>query len=281
MGNNPLVCFIGAGSMAEAIIAGIIRKGIADPGEIAVINRQDRDRLRRLTDRFGIVCPVEEKMNVIHNARNLILAVKPNDMAEALRQWGHGIHSGQRVISVAAGLSTAWIEERIPPYTPVIRAMPNTSSMVGQSATALCSGRYADASDQEEAKQLFDAIGSTVIVDERDMNTVTGLSGSGPAYIYYLVEALEHAGVTQGLDQRVARELSLQTLLGAAHMLMETGEAPAELRKKVTSPGGTTMAGLQTLDHHQFHHALIQAVSHAKERAQELGEALNDPAIHT
>ncbi|MDR6225834.1 pyrroline-5-carboxylate reductase [Desmospora profundinema] len=281
MENNTLYCFIGAGSVAEAIISGIIREGKAAPGEIAVINRQNRDRLQSLIQRFQIRCPEEEKVETIRNARNLILAVKPKDMADALRQWGSAIHSGQRVISVVAGLSTSWIEERLAPGTTVIRAMPNTSSMVGRSATALCPGRHAGEKDLEEARRTFDAIGSTVTVEEQHMDTVTGLSGSGPAYIYYMVEALEQAGITQGLDQQIVRQLTLQTLVGAAHMLLETGEAPAELRKKVTSPGGTTMAALETLDSHQFQQALIHAVSRAKERSKELGEAWNTPSVRT
>lgn len=273
-------CFIGAGSMAEAIISGLIQKGRAASAEIAVINRQNHDRLQDLSRCYGVYCP-PEKAEAIRHARTIILAVKPKDMEAVLQQWGAIISADQRVISVAAGISTAWIEQRLSSGTAVIRVMPNTSSTIGCSATALCPGQYAEKKDLEDAKQTFDAIGFTVLVTEQDMDVVTGLSGSGPAYIYYLVEAMEQAGVSAGLSQPIARQLTLQTLLGAAHMLLETEEEPAELRRRITSPGGTTMAGLETLDNHQFHQALIHAVHRATERSKELGMALNSPTVRS
>ncbi|PTM56449.1 pyrroline-5-carboxylate reductase [Desmospora activa] len=273
-------CFIGAGSMAEAIIAGLIQKGKATPAEIAVINRQNNDRLKDLSRRYGVDYPLD-KAEAVRRARTLILAVKPKDMDFALQQWGEIIRMDQRVISVAAGISTAWIEQRLGAKAAVIRAMPNTSSMIGCSATALCPGQYAVEKDLEEAKQTFDAIGYTVRVTEQDMDAVTGLSGSGPAYIYYVVEALEQAGISAGLSQPIARQLTLQTLVGAAHMLLETEEEPAELRRRISSPGGTTMAGLETLDSHQFHQTLVRAVHRATERSRELGEAWSDSTVRS
>jgi len=157
---------------------------------------------------------------------------------------------------------------------PVIRAMPSTSCTIGLSATALCAGKWAKPADMEAARYLFSAIGSAVIVDEEAMDSVTALSGSGPAYIYFMVEALERAGVEAGLSKEISRELTLQTLLGAAHMLMETREEPAELRRKVTSPGGTTMAGLEELKRRRFDEAIKSAVLRAKSRSRELGNLL-------
>ncbi|MFC4077678.1 pyrroline-5-carboxylate reductase [Salinithrix halophila] len=270
-------CFIGAGSMAEAILGGLTKSRRADANGIHVINRCDRDRLTQLKNHYSIQCP-EEKEKAVTRAETIILAVKPKDMADALDQWGGLIRPGQRVISVAAGISTAFIEERIASGVAVIRAMPNTSSMIGRSATAICGGRHAAKSDLEEAVADFSSIGSTVIVDEKDMDTVTGLSGSGPAYIYYFVEALEQAGVREGLSHQVARQLTLQTLVGAAHMLLETGEDPAELRRKVTSPGGTTMAAIETLADHHFHQALQSAVHRARKRSEELGQVFTPSA---
>ena len=152
--------------------------------------------------------------------------------------------------------------------------MPNTSCTIGLSATALCAGRWSKQEDMEAARYLFSAIGSTVIVEEEAMDSVTALSGSGPAYIYFMVEALEQAGVEAGLSKEISRELTLQTLLGAAHMLMETREEPAELRRRVTSPGGTTMAGLEELKRRQFDEAVKSAVLRAKSRSRELGSLL-------
>jgi pyrroline-5-carboxylate reductase len=273
MNDKPQTCFIGAGSMAEAILCGLLENTDTRPHQIRVINRTNTDRLRELEQRYQLLT-ANDKEETIRQAKQVILAVKPKDMADAIQQWGSCIHSGQTVISVAAGIPTSFIESLLPQPTAVIRAMPNTSSMIGRSATALCKGQYAQEADLEVALRIFSAIGSAIVVEEDQMDTVTGLSGSGPAYIYYLVEALEQAGIDAGLTRTVARELTLQTLLGAAHMLVETGEEPAELRRKVTSPGGTTMAGLQTLVEHRFEEAVAEAVHSAKKRAQELGRSM-------
>ena len=269
MTDQPTYCFIGAGSMTEALLSGLLSQGTtgraSPPSTVATMNGSNNS-----TNGTGSVFPLTVTP-LCPKQILIILAIKPKDAAAALEQWGPYIHPGQRVISVVAGLSTSFIEKRLAPGTAVIRAMPNTSGTVGLSATALCPGLHADEDDLAQAARFFSSIGITVVVKEEDMDAVTGLSGSGPAYIYYLVEALEKAGVTMGLTPTVSRRLTLQTLLGAAKMLQETGEEPAELRKKVTSPGGTTMAGLETLAHHQFQDALILAVQQACKRSQELG----------
>lgn len=269
-------CFIGAGAMTEALLSGLLNHTGTTGKQITVINRQDQERLQHLVQRYEILSPVDRKA-AVSQADTLILATKPRDMAQALDHWGPLVRPGQRIISVAAGISTSFIEEALAPGIAVIRAMPNTSSMVGQSATALCPGRHAGEADLQEAARIFSAIGITVRVKEEEMDAVTGLSGSGPAYIYYLVESLEKAGVAAGLTPSVSRRLTLQTLVGATKMLVETGEGPAELRQKVTSPGGTTMAGLETLAQHRFQEALIQAVQQAHRRSRELGHSLASP----
>ncbi|PTX60740.1 pyrroline-5-carboxylate reductase [Melghirimyces profundicolus] len=277
MEDQKQILFLGAGSMAEAILSGLLSNTQTTADRIHVINLKNTERIRRLEEKYRVLSP-RNKREAIHNADTVILAMKPNDMGSALQQWGSCFSSGQCVISVAAGISTRFIEERIPARTAVIRAMPNTSSMVGASATALCRGQDADDSDLQEAIRIFSSIGTTVVVEEKDMDAVTGLSGSGPAYIYYLVEALEQAGISAGLTPPVARRLTLQTLMGAARMLAETGEEPAELRRKVTSPGGTTMAGLETLAQHHFQESLILAVQRARQRSKELGSTFASPA---
>lgn len=269
-------CFVGAGSMTEALLSGLLKETGATGKQITVINRQRSERIQHLVQRYGIVSPVDKKA-AVSQADTLILAIKPKDMAEALDHWGSFIRPGQRIISVVAGISTSFIEERLASGVAVIRAMPNTSCAVGQSATALCPGLHANEADLKEAARIFSAIGITVVVQEEDMDAVTGLSGSGPAYVYYLVEALEQAGVAAGLTPSVSRRLSLQTLVGAARMLEETGEEPENLRRKVTSPGGTTMAALETLAQHRFKEALIQAVQQARRRSRELGHSIASP----
>lgn len=276
MTDSKQICFIGAGSMAEAILSGLLQHTDTKAEAITMINRQDKDRIETLQNRYGIISP-ENKEAAVRQADTVILATKPKDMDDALAQWGDQIQSGQRVISVAAGIPTPFIEERLSAHPPVVRAMPNTSSMVGASATALCPGRNAAEADLDEAIRIFSAIGTTVVVKEEEMDAVTGLSGSGPAYIYYLVEAMEQAGVNEGLSPAVARNLTLQTMAGAARMLLETREEPSELRRRVTSPGGTTMAGLNTLEKHRFQEALIDAVHQARRRSQELGNAFPSP----
>ncbi|WP_246258578.1 pyrroline-5-carboxylate reductase [Kroppenstedtia pulmonis] len=274
MSQQERFCFIGAGSMAEAILCGLLHSSHTPAENIHLINRQSKERLWHLQKCYNVVIP-EDKEQAVTNADTVVFAVKPKDIPQALQLWRPSIHKGQKVISVAAGISTSFFEQHLPEI-PVIRAMPNTSGTIGRSATAICGGTHATPEDLEAARDVFSAIGSVVQVEEKDMDTVTGLSGSGPAYIYYLAEALEQAGVTAGLTHQVARHLTLQTLLGAAHMLLETGEDPAELRRKVTSPGGTTMAGINTLANHGFHKALIEAVHSAKQRSEELAHHFTD-----
>ncbi|SFS30174.1 pyrroline-5-carboxylate reductase [Marininema halotolerans] len=277
MRHSERYCFIGAGSMAEAIISGMIASCRTEPAMIHVINRQDRERLIYLHNRYGIQYR-ESQQKALSMAEVIILAVKPKDLTEALKQWGEFLRPHQRVVSVIAGIATPYIEEQIPQGVSVIRTMPNTSSVIGRSATAICGGRFTKESDLKATQEDFNAIGTTVLVDEKDMDAVTALSGSGPAYIYYLVEALVQAGVNEGLSPSVSRQLTTQTLLGASHMLQETGEDPAVLRQKVTSPGGTTMAGIETLKEHQFHMAITNAIHHARKRSEELGATFS-PSI--
>ncbi len=271
------ICFIGAGSMSEAMLAGLLKNRLITADRVSVFNRHRRERLTELKKSYGVQIP-EDRGRAVSEADTVILAVKPKDVQEALTQWKTSFHRGQRIISVAAGISTEAVERLIPSGIPVIRAMPNTSCTIGQSATALCTGRWAGPEDLEVARRLFSAIGSAVIVEEEAMDSVTALSGSGPAYIYFMVEALEQAGVEAGLSKEIARQLSLQTLFGAAHMLMETREEPAELRRRVTSPGGTTMAGLEELKRKRFDEAVKSAVLQAKSRSRELGSLLGQEA---
>lgn len=262
--------FLGAGSIVEAMLSGIMKKQLLAPDRIFVTNRNNQERLDLLADCYG-VHTTQDKMDVIRSADILILAMKPKDAAEALQELCGTVHSGQLVISVIAGVSTTLIGEWLGVNCPIIRTMPNTSSAVGLSATGIAANDFVTEEQLQLATRLFEAIGSVYTVAEEELDIVTGLSGSGPAYIYYLVEAMVGAGATAGLNREMARQLTLQTLLGAAHMLLDTSEEPALLRKKVTSPGGTTQAGLEVLESYQFQEAVTSAILRATERSREMG----------
>jgi len=262
--------FLGAGSIVEAMLGGILKKQLLPASQIWVTNRNNRGRLQQLADTFGVVTHTD-KAEVIRNADLLILAMKPKDAADACRSYRGLIRPDQLVISVIAGVSTHLISEWLGAEVPIIRTMPNTSSAVGLSATGIAANPFANDGHLALATCLFESIGSVYTVAEEELDIVTGLSGSGPAYIYYLVEAMEGAGETMGLSREVARQLTVQTLLGAAQMLLHTSEEPSLLRKKVTSPGGTTQAGLEVLESFRFQQAITSAVHRAAERARELG----------
>ena len=265
--------FLGAGSISEAIIKGLLETGVVDPQQIVVCNRRDAARLARLRETYNVVVCADKRADLA-GADVIVLAVKPFDVATALGEVGDAMAPHQLVVSVAAGVTAAAIEARITAGVPVVRAMPNTSAFVQASATAICRGRWADEAHLHLARQLFAAIGTVALADEAAMDAVTGLAGSGPAYIYYVVEALMAGGIAAGLDEQTCRELLLQTVFGAAKMLHDTGQSPTALRRQVTSPNGTTMAGIGVLDEREVKEAFRSAVLRATERAGELGRAL-------
>ncbi|UFT99444.1 pyrroline-5-carboxylate reductase [Radiobacillus kanasensis] len=264
------IAFVGAGSMAEAIFSGMIAQQFVESNQIAVTNRENKERLLELKQKYAINSSSDKK-ETIEGANIVVLSMKPKDAKEALDEVKGYIKEDQLVISVLAGVSTSFIEESINKKVAVVRAMPNTSATIGFSATAIAAGTYAKEAEVEKANQLFQTIGTTTIVNEEDLHAITGLSGSGPAYIYYLVEAMEQAALDEGIASDTAKELIIQTLMGAAEMLKQTQEQPGVLRKKITSPGGTTQAGLETLDQYHYQEALQACVKRATERSKELG----------
>lgn len=269
-----MIGFIGAGAMAESILAGLLAKEEVNSDQIALVNRNHRLRLQELIDRYHLQA-AKQTADHVAQADIVILAVKPKDVLATLSTWKSHLSSRQLIISVVAGITTEIIERAIGNGAAVIRAMPNTSCAVGLSATALCGGSHVSEEQIRLAERIFMSIGSVIRVDEQAMDAVTGLSGSGPAYVYYMVEALQAAGVRAGLSAETARQLTVQTLLGAAHMLAETGKEAKELRDEVTSPGGTTMAGLEMLDRWKVSEAIERAVLRAKERSMEMGALLH------
>ncbi len=263
------VGFIGTGNMAEALIRGLLHAGVA--GKEQTLGSDPREERRtELSERYGIRV-VADNLEVARQAETLVLSVKPQVMANVLDQVGSQIHPHALVISIAAGIPLAAIEARLP-QARVIRTMPNTPALVDAGATAIAAGGHATEADLQSAKKIFDSIGTTVILEETQMDAVTGLSGSGPAYIFLIIEALSDAGVKMGLSRYNAQALAAQTVLGSAKLLLETNEHPGRLKDMVTSPGGTAIAGLHTLEAGGLRTTLMNAVEAATTRSRELGE---------
>jgi pyrroline-5-carboxylate reductase len=267
MSNGKKIGFIGGGNMAEAIIKGLLASGVsADDILVAEPLVQRREFLSGTFAVFAGNDPLE----VARLADILILAVKPQMAASVLTTLEPAVSAETLVVSIMAGISTTVIEEFLSAGVRVVRVMPNTPAMIQAGATAICAGRKSDEHDLAVASGIFAAVGDVVTVTEKQMDAVTGLSGSGPAYVFSFIEALSDAGVKNGLARDVALKLAVQTVLGSARMVAETGEHPALLREKVTSPGGTTIAALHTLENGRFHGLVMDAVDSACRRSREL-----------
>ncbi len=265
------VGMIGAGNMAEALLRGAFDAGVLTPARCLVTNKSNDDRLARL-GREWPVRTTRDKAFLVTESDVLILAVKPHDMPTVLSEIAPHAAARHLVVSVAAGTSIAMIERRLG-GVPVIRAMPNTSTAVRASATALAAGSHATPHHLTIARALFEAVGWVGVVPETLLDVVTAVSGSGPAYVYALAEALVNSGERAGLPLDLARTLVAQTVLGAGKMLTETGDGPEVLRDRVTSPGGTTMAGLEALEQGGLRAAVDAAVTRAAHRARQLRNA--------
>ena len=259
--------FIGAGMMAEAIARGLLKAGV---GPDAITASDPDEKRRALFGEMGIRATTDNR-SVAESSDILILAVKPFVMADALESLTNVVTPRQLVISIAAGITTATIEQKLEAEVSVIRVMPNTPCLIGEGAIAIAPGRRAAPDQMDLAAEIFGACGVVVRVTEDKMDAVTGLSGSGPAYIYMLIEALTAGGLLVGLPRDAALTLAAQTALGAAKMVIETGGSPAELRDKVTTPGGTTISGIAALERAGFRSALMEAVAAATVKSRELG----------
>ena len=264
------IAFIGSGNMAEALIKGLLASGASPAHEIVGTDTR-KERLAELEKRYGIRTSTDNAATAAW-AELIVLAVKPQGMSKALDQIASVIDPKKLVLSVAAGVPIAALERKLGRGARIVRAMPNTPALVGAGATAIAGGEHATDEDLAAAKALFDAVGTTVIVEENLLDAVTGLSGSGPAYIFLVIEALSDAGVKVGLPRYTAQALAAQTVLGSARLLIETGQHPGVLKDQVTSPGGTAIAGLLTLEAGGLRTTLINAVEAATARSKELGE---------
>lgn len=259
---NKTLAFIGAGNMGEALIQGLLAAKVVTPQQI-IANDVRADRLEQLTRKFGI-----RTTRDIPQADIFLLAVKPQQMGEALA--GLRASPGALFISIAAGVTTDRIERELGGKPRVIRVMPNTPALVGAGAAALCRGAHATEADLATAEAILGAVGITVRVEEKLLDAVTALSGSGPAYVFLVAEAMTKAGIAAGLSEDVSKKLTIQTVFGAARMLVETGEAPDSLRRKVTSPGGTTEAALKVLSNRKLVEIFVEAIQAAARRSEEL-----------
>jgi len=260
----PKLLLVGGGKMGSALLSGLVSADWAPVGDLAVSETDpaQRERLEAAHPGLTVVAgPVE--------ADDILLAVKP-DVAEAVLRT-LGVSGPRRVLSIVAGISTDRLEATLPAGSVVVRAMPNTPALIGAGVAGLSGGMAATSADLDWAEGILSAVGTVVRLPERHLDAVTGISGSGPAYLFLVAESLIEAGVTAGLTRDVSRQLVVGTLLGASLMLDRTGEEPADLRAAVTSPGGTTAAAVRTLEFKAVRSAFIEAVAAATERSRQLG----------
>jgi pyrroline-5-carboxylate reductase len=264
---------VGVGTLGEAIVAGLLRDGAVGAGDV-LGSVAHEPSLARVRERLGIRVTLDNR-EVIRGRDLVLLAVKPQNMDTVVREVGDLVEPGQLVVSVAASVTTAFVEERLKRPVPVVRAMPNTPCLINCGMTALARGTHAGAEHLKMAEALFKSVGEVTFVDEQLMDAVTALSASGPAYFYVVVESLAEAGVKLGIPRNLSTLLAAQTMLGSARMVLESKAHPALLKDTVTTPAGCTIDGLMELEDGKLRVTLIKAVVKAAERARELVHGQN------
>ena len=261
-----VVAVIGAGVMGETLVSGLMRAGRR--AEELLLTERRPERATELRERYGV--EVVSNSVAAQKADTLLLVVKPQDMAEVLQEMAPHVSAQTLVVSLAAGITTGFVESHLPDDVPVIRVMPNTPALVDEGMSAISRGSHCDEAHLAEAETLLSAVGRVLRVPEKQQDAVTAISGSGPAYIFFVVEAMIEAGVHLGLPRSTATELVLQTVVGSAKLLRETGEHPVVLRERVTSPGGTTAAAVRELEDHKVRAAFLTAMEAARNRSRAL-----------
>jgi pyrroline-5-carboxylate reductase len=264
--SEHVIAVIGAGKMGEALVSGLLKAGIS-PDDLIITERYE-ERASELSQRYGVKSV--SNADAAHQADTIVLAVKPQDMDALLAELAPVVTSDHLIVTIAAGITTSAIERRLPAGVPVVRVMPNTPALVGEAMSAVAPGAHASAEHLDRAEALFRPVGRVVRLPESQLDAVTALSGSGPAYVFYLVEAMTDAGILLGLPRAIAHELIVQTVYGAAVMLRETGEHPVALREAVTSPAGTTISAIRELENHGVRAAFLAALEAARDRSREL-----------
>ncbi len=259
---------IGAGVMGETLLSGLVRAGRRV--DQLMVGEKRAERARELEERYGVA--VVSNREAAAKADTVALVVKPQDMADVLEEISPDLRPGQLLVSLAAGITTAFIESRVPEGVAVVRVMPNTPALVDEGMAAIAPGLHCDEAHLTEVESLMASTGKVLRIPERQMDAVTAISGSGPAYIFFVVESMIEAGVHLGLPRATATDLVVQTLVGSAAMLRETGTHPVVLREQVTSPGGTTASALRELEIHKVRAAFLAAMEAARNRSRELAE---------
>lgn len=261
------IIFIGAGSMAEALIHGWVENEVVNPKSVFVSNRSNKERLLQLTTNYGIQSL--QNLDQLNDADLIILAMKPKDSIEAMKAISPYLGVNTAVLSIVAGVSIETIEQSLGKRA-VARVMPNTSATIGMAASGIAFNERVSKVQRALYIQMLEAVGIVIEVEEDKLHAVTALSGSGPAYLYYLMEAFEQVGTEFGLSKEIVRQLMVQTIAGSAQMLKTVNEEPEVLRKKVTSPGGTTEAGIRELEAMEFIDAIAKCIRSAENRSREL-----------
>ena len=259
---------IGAGVMGETLLSGLVRAGRRV--DQLMVGEKRAERARELEERYGVA--VLSNREAAAKADTVALVVKPQDMGDVLDEIAPDLRAGQLLVSLAAGITTSFIESRVPDGVAVVRVMPNTPALVDEGMAAIAPGSHCDESHLTEAESLMASTGKVLRIPEKQMDAVTAISGSGPAYIFFVVESMIEAGVHLGLPRATATDLVVQTLVGSAAMLRETGTHPVVLREQVTSPGGTTASALRELEVHRVRAAFLAAMEAARNRSRELAE---------
>jgi pyrroline-5-carboxylate reductase len=260
------IALLGAGVMGETLLSGLIRAGW-DPARIVITERR-ADRAAMLSTRYGVRAVSNPEAAAA--GETVVLVVKPQDMEALLAEIAADLRPGALVVCIAAGIATDYVQQRLPEGTPVVRVMPNTPALVDQGMAAISPGTSCTAEHLDRTRALLEATGRVVDVPEYQQDAVTALSGSGPAYVFYIVEAMIEAGVLLGLPRATAHELVVQTVYGAATMLKETGQHPTVLREQVSSPAGTTISAVRQLDDHRVRAAFMTAIEAARDRSRAL-----------
>jgi pyrroline-5-carboxylate reductase len=262
------IAVLGAGTIGESLISGLLSSGWRKPGEIVATGRR-KERLAELAERHGIDTTLSNT-EAVAGAAMVVISVKPQDFVVLLGEIGPALSSDQTVLSVAAAIPTALIESRVAPGVPVVRAMPNAPAVVHEGIAGVCAGAHADDSHLELAEEVLSHLGAVVRVPESYMDAVTAVSGSGPAYFALLSEAMIEAGILLGLSRQISTDLVIQTMLGTAMLLRDEKMHPVELREAVTSPGGTTIRAVRELERAGVRAAMFNAIQAAMERSREL-----------
>jgi pyrroline-5-carboxylate reductase len=263
------LAIVSGGKIGEALLSGLLR-GDAQPDQIVVVEHYP-ERKSYLTERYGV--RMVDIAEAVKTSLTILIAVKPQDIDTVLSQLAQDVTADHLIVSVAAGITIAHIERGLPSGPAVVRCMPNTPALVDEAMTAISAGSHADEEHLQRAQDLLSAVGKVVRVPESQLDAVTALSGSGPAYFFYLVEAMIDAGILLGLPRALAADLIVQTAVGSAVMLRDSGEHPVQLREAVTSPAGTTISAIRELENHAVRAALIAAIEAARDRSVELGKA--------